>query len=303
MDVFEVAKSGIIQEWDECLKGGANPNELDTYGTNALSWMLKMDHVGLFQHAITTGADPNLPYRTPGNVIFDAISQNRTQFIEALIATASYWKSSPNLQTRDKEGNTIFHIALLESAENLWDTIHPWISTEIISQRNELGRSIFLEAVVENRIEIVSYLLKTFPDVVNHTDREGKNALHLASERNLDEVCSILLEDGNFSLESKDNFGNTALFLSASADGVESMKELLYVGANPFVWGENEESITRLLDREKYGHCLKTWKDFVIQKAILGDVYPFRKEMIQYIKIEKPFKPEELAKAKLVELI
>ncbi|EOQ88836.1 ankyrin repeat protein [Leptospira yanagawae serovar Saopaulo str. Sao Paulo = ATCC 700523] len=303
MDVIEVAKSGSIQEWDEILKQGADPNELDSYGTNALSWMLKMDHVGLFQHAIITGADPNSPYRTPGNVIFDAVSQNRTQFIEALIATATYWKSSPHLHTRDKEGNTLFHISLLESAESLWETIHPWISHEEMILRNELGRSIFLEAVVENRIEIISYLLKTFPEIVSQTDSEGKNALHLASERNLDEVCSILLEDRKFKLESKDNFGNTALFLSASADGVESMKELLYAGANPFVWGENEESITRLLDREKFGHCLKSWKDFVIQKAILGDVYPFRKEMIQYIKLEKPFKPEELAKAKLIDLI
>ncbi|TGK51238.1 ankyrin repeat domain-containing protein [Leptospira bouyouniensis] len=303
MGLIEVAKLGSLQEWDEILKEGADPNELDSYGTNALSWMLKMDHVGLFQHAIQSGADPTSPYRTPGNVIFDAFSQNRTPFIEVIIQTASIWKNSPNLLTRDKEGNTIFHLSVMESNEPLWEVIHEWINDEIFSLRNESGRTVFLEAVVENRIEILSFLLKTFTKAKDQIDSEGKNALHLASERNLDEVCSILLEDDIFQLESKDNFGNTALFLSASADGVESMKELLYAGANPFVWGENEESITRLLDREKFGHCLKTWKDFVIQKAILGDIYPLRNEMIQYIKLEKPFKPEELAKAKLIDLI
>ncbi|MCW7505441.1 ankyrin repeat domain-containing protein [Leptospira paudalimensis] len=303
MSVIDVAKSGTIEDWDLLLKEGADPNELDSYGTNALTWMLKVDNVELFQHAITKGADPNSPYRTPGNVIFDVVSQNRTQFLEALISTSPLWKNSPNLLTRDKEGNTIFHIAVLESMETLWESIHPWITEEVMSLRNEAGRSIFLEAVVENRFEIVLYLLKTFPEVKEDIDQEGKNALHLASERNLDEVCAILLEDDSLNLETKDQFGNTALFLSASCDGVESLKELLYAGANPFVWGENEESITRLLDREKFGHCLKTWKDFVIQKAILGDTYPLRKEMIQYIQIEKPFKPEELAKAKLVDLI
>lgn len=303
MTVFDVAKSGSIEDWDSVLKEGADPNELDSYGTNAFSWMLKMDHVDLFQHAIITGADPNSPYRTAGNVIFDVVSQNRTQFLEALVATSSYWKTSPNLFTRDKGGNTIFHIAVLESMETLWESIHPWITDEVLSLRNEHGRSIFLEAVVENRFEIVLYLLKTFPQVKDHLDQEGKNALHLAAERNLDDVCAILIEDQSFPLETKDQLGNTALFLAASCDGVESMKELLFAGANPFVWGENEESISRLLDREKFGHCFKTWKDFVIQKAILGEVYPLRKEMIFYLQTEKPFKPEELAKAKLVDLI
>lgn len=303
MSVIDVAKSGTIEDWDLLLKEGADPNELDSYGTNALTWMLKVDNVDLFQHAITKGADPNSPYRTPGNVIFDVVSQNRTQFLNALITTSPIWKNSPNLLTRDREGNTIFHIAVLESMETLWESIHPWITEEVILLRNEVGRSIFLEAVVENRFEIVLYLLKTFPQVKGHLDQEGKNALHLAAERNLDEVCAILLEDDSLNLETKDQLGNTALFLSASCDGVESLKELLYAGANPFVWGENEESITRLLDREKFGHCLKTWIDFVIQKAILGDTYPFRKEMIQYIQLEKPFKPEELAKAKLVDFI
>jgi ankyrin repeat protein len=303
MSLIEVAKSGNIDEWDLCLKEEEDPNGLDTYGTNALSWMLKVDNVDLFRHAILTGADPNSPYRTPGNVIFDVISQNRSQFMDALITTATHWKSSPNIQTRDKDGNTIYHLSVLESCEPLWEVLHEQITDDIISLRNESGRSLFLEAIIENRIEILSYLLKTFPQVKDHSDSEGKNALHLAAERNLDEVCSILLEEGTIDLETKDNYGNTALFLSASSDGVESMKELLYAGANPFVWGENDESISRLLDREKFGHCLKTWKDYVIQKAILGEVYSFRKEMIQYIQQEKPFKPEELAKAKLVDLI
>ncbi|XDD43031.1 ankyrin repeat domain-containing protein [Leptospira sp. WS60.C2] len=303
MSFIDVAKSGNMEEWDQLLKEGGDPNELDSYGTNALSWMLKMDHVELFTHAIAYGADPNTPYRTPGNVIFDVLSQNRTLFLDALITTAPRWKHSPHLFTRDKDGNTIFHRSVLEASESLWEVIHEWLTDEIISLRNEAGRTIFLESVVENRLEILSYLWKQFPHVIDQVDSEGKNALHLASERNLDEVCSILLEEGTINLEAKDQFGNTALFLSATADGVESMKELLYAGACPFVWGENKESITRLLDREKFGHCLKTWKDFVIQKAILGDVYPLKNEMISYIKLEKPFKPEELAKAKLVDLV
>ncbi|TGM64318.1 ankyrin repeat domain-containing protein [Leptospira meyeri] len=303
MSLIDVAKSGSIEEWDAEINAGADPNELDSYGTNALSWMLKVESAELFRHAIQRGADPSSPYRIPGNVIFDVMSQNKESFLQILVETVSVWKNSNHLLSRDKNGNTIFHLAILESAEPLWDVLVNSLSEEIVSLRNEEGRSIFLEAIIEDRMENITKLLSMFPDVIYHKDREGKTALHLASERNLHEICSYLLEEGNVSLEIRDKLGNTPLFLSASADAVECLADLLHVGANPFVWGENEESITRLLDREKFGHSFKTWKDFVIQKAILGTGYVRREEMIDYIRKEKPFKPEELTKAKLIDLI
>lgn len=303
MSLIDIAKSGSIEDWDVAISDGSDPNELDSYGTNALSWMLKMESAELFRHAIQKGADPLSPYTTPGNVVFDVLNQNKESFLQILVDTVSVWKNSNHLLTRDKHGNTIFHLAVLESAESIWEVLVDSLTEEIVSLRNEEGRSVFLEAVVEDRLEVVKGLLSKFPEVVHHKDREGKTALHLVAERNLHELCSYLLEEGNVSLEIKDELGNTALFLSASADAVECLTDLLYAGANPFVWGENEESITRLLDREKFGHSLKTWKDFVIQKAILGAGYVRREEMIDYIRKEKPFKPEELTKAKLVDLI
>ncbi|MBM9589013.1 ankyrin repeat domain-containing protein [Leptospira sp. 201903075] len=303
MSLIDVAKSGSIEEWNREIGAGADPNELDSYGTNSLSWMLKMENEDLFRHAILNGADPAFPYRTPGNVIFDVIGQNKESFLRILVETVATWKTSSHLLTRDKNGNTIFHLAVLESAESLWDVLSNSISEDVISLRNEEGRSVFLEAIIEDRMEIIKLLFHKFPSIIEHKDSEGKTALHLVAERNLYDLCTYLLEEGDFSLETKDNLGNTALFLAASADAVECLIELLHAGANPYVWGENEESITRLLDREKFGHCLKTWKDFVIQKAILGAGYSHREEMIDYIKKEKPFKPEELTKAKLVDLI
>ncbi|MCW7480429.1 ankyrin repeat domain-containing protein [Leptospira kanakyensis] len=303
MSLIDIAKSGSIEDWDAEISAGADPNELDSYGTNALSWMLKMESAELFRHAILNGADPLSPYTTPGNVIFDVVNQNKDSFLQILVDTVSVWKNSKYLLTRDKNGNTIFHLAVLESAESLWEVLFNSLTEEIVSLRNEEGRSVFLEAIIEDRMEIITKLLSKFPDIVKQIDREGKTALHLVAERNLHELCSFLLEEENVLLETKDNFGNTALFLSASADAVECMADLLHVGANPFVWGENEESITRLLDREKFGHSFKTWKDFVIQKAILGAGYVRREEMIEFLRKEKPLKPEELTKAKLVDLI
>lgn len=303
MSLIDVAKSGSIEDWDKEISAGADPNELDSYGTNALSWMLKMESAELFRHAILKGADPLSPYSIPGNVIFDVLSQNKESFLQILVDTVSVWKNSNHLLTRDKNGNTLFHLAVLESAESLWEVLLDSLTEEIVSLRNEEGRSIFLEAIVEDRMEIVVEILSKFPEVVHHKDREGKTALHLVAERNLHEIGSYLLEEGNVSLETRDELGNTALFLSASADAVECLVDLLHAGANPFVWGENEESITRLLDREKFGHSFKTWKDFVIQKAILGAGYVRREEMIEFLRKEKPFKPEELTKAKLVDLI
>lgn len=312
MDFFAIAKQGNIEDWQTQLDDGHSPNIHDTFGTTPLSWIFKMDRLDLFAFAIQHGADPCFPYQNQGNVFFDILTKNSTKFLNCLYDLSEDWIHSPHLLAPDRSGNLLFHRSVSEGFERLWEILKQKLSPDILRKRNEDGRSIFLEAIVESNETVALEILNFDSSVILDTDTENKNFLHLSAERNLDSIIESVIECGIGNgksleiknlLESVDIAGNTPLFLSASADATESLYTLLNLDANPFIYGENNESITRLLDREKFSHTFKIWKQFVIKKLLLGDDYPNQSIAIQYIKSEKPFKPEELTQAKRMELI
>lgn len=312
MDFFEVAKQGSNEDWNHLISKGENPNCLDNFGTTPLSWIFKMENVSLFEFAIGNGADPCFPYQTGGNVFFDILSKNSTLYLDLLNQNSEKWIHSEHIATINRDNNTIFHLATNPNFESLWEILKQNLNSEILKKKNDEGRTIFLESIVEENTSVALELFDLYPFVIQDIDKDWKNFIHLTSERNYFEVIKSFYdqfqkmnrEDEFLELrESLDQDGNTPLFLAATADATESIELLLKLGANPFLIGENQESISRLFDREKFSHSFKVWKDFVISKANLGREYPLRDQMIEFIRIQKPFKPEELAKAKLIDLI
>ncbi len=312
MDFFEIAKQGSIEEWQTQLEEGQSPNIHDTFGTTPLSWIFKMDRLDLFVFAIQHGADPCFPYQNQGNVFFDILTKNSNKFLNCLYDVSEHWIQSPNLLSPDRSGNLLFHRSVSEGFERLWEILKKKLNSDILRKRNEEGRTLFLEAIVESNETIAIEILTFDSTVILDTDTENKNFLHLAAERNLDSIIESVIDCANINgkslevhnlLELEDVAGNTPLFLSASADATESLFLLLNLDANPFIYGENNESITRLLDREKFSHTFKIWKQFVIKKLLLGEEYPKQSLAVQFIKSEKPFKPEELAQAKRLDLV
>jgi ankyrin repeat protein len=302
---IEIAKSGSLDEWKAHLAEGNDPNELDQYGTTPLTWVVKMDALGLFQFAIENGADPFFPYRTGGSVFFDLLSQNKSKFLETLLRIKSSWVSSNHLLSRDKDGNTIFHAALNFSDEDLWMSMLDLIKPGDWELRNEEGRTIFLEAVATGNIGFVSASLDDHPELLNQKDKDGKNALHIAAERNISEDVEYLLGIG-LPINEKDQLGNTALFLAASGDSVESMEILLASGADLLVYGENEESITRMIDREKYSFSMKLWKKELYRRLKEIDFSVDKQELdkyLLYLRKEKPLVAAEIAQAKLLDYL
>jgi ankyrin repeat protein len=305
LSFIEIAKSGNTQEWEKFLSEGNNPNELDQYGTTPLTWVVKMDKLDLFAFAIQHGSDPFYPYRTGGSVFFDLLSQNKTIFLENLLNLKEIWKNSEHLLTKNKDGNTIFHEALNHSDEELWMGLRDLLQPGDWEIRNEEGRTIFLEAVATGNIGFVSDILDEHPEFIYQVDKDGKNALHIAAERNISEDVEYLLGIG-FSVDQKDNLGNTALFLAASGDSVESMEILLAAGADLLVYGENKESITRMMDREKYSFSMKLWKKELYRRLKEIDFSKDKGELnryLEYLRKEKPLVDAEIAQAKLLDYL
>ncbi|MDF3819816.1 hypothetical protein P3G55_07900 [Leptospira sp. 96542] len=303
MDFFSASKQGSVTEWEELIKTGENPNTLDQFGTTPLSWVVKMSDLNLFKSALALGADPNFPFRSSGNLIFELFSQNKRDFLNVLVENPNRWAESKFLFTRDKEGNTIFHKSVNPSFDFVWDFAKTLLNEDVLVYRNEEGRSIFLESIVEDNFEASLYLLEKYPMVISDLDHESKNALHLASERNLQSIVELLLGKG-LDVNANDDLGNSALFLAASADATESLELILKAGANPFVWGEGGESITRLLNREKFSHSLKTWKKYTIRLAKQENKESNSyKQLLDYVSLEKPFSPNELAEMKLIDYL
>ncbi len=301
MNLIDIIKSGSSEDWKQAIEEGENPNELDSYGITPLAWILKMDNLDLFSLALETGADPLYPHRTGGSVFQDLLSQNKTSFIEILLSKKNLWSGSEHLLTRDKSGNTVFHSVIQSENEDVWEHTFDLLNLENVSLRNEEGRSVFLEAVVSGNSDFVTSLWESFPHVKFEKDGEGKNGLHLSSERNLIDILRFLLEH-SFPLEEKDESGNTALFLAAEADATESLELLLKAGANLFVYGGEGESITRLFDREKFHHSFKVWKKELYQRLKSLDQEKDKikwEEALLYLKTEKPLTQAELVGAKL----
>jgi len=302
---IEIAKSGSIRDWEDYVNAGNDPNELDQYGTTPLTWIVKLGALDLFQYAIERGADPFFPYRNGGSVFFDLLSQNKTQFLEKIVSLKNHWRNSKHLLNKNKDGNLIFHELIHFSDEDLWENFLDLIEPEHLSSVNEEGRTIFLEAVTAGNIGYLSAILDKNPEVLKQTDKDGKNALLLSAERNISEDVEYLLNIG-FSIEEKDDLGNNALFLAASGDGVETMEILLSNGADLLVFGENQESITRMMDREKFSFSMKVWKKELYKRLKALDFEKQKPELekyLTYLKKEKPLVEAEIAQAKLMDFL
>ncbi|MCZ8155939.1 MAG: ankyrin repeat domain-containing protein [Leptospira sp.] len=305
MSFFDIAKSGNVSDWESHLLAGNNPNELDSYGTTPLSWIVKMDHIDLFECALQKGADPFFPHRNGGSVFFELISQNKSKFIEALLKNKQYWSESENILSRDSEGNTIFHIALQYGDDILWENIESLIKPDFWELRNEEGLTIFLMAFSSGNVGFISKFLDSNPSLMNQKDKYGRNALHIAAEQNLSEEVEYLIGVG-LPLEEKDDQGNTALFLAVANDCIETISVLLDAGCDILIYGENSESITRLMDREKLTHASKLWKKELYKR--LKDInFETEKERLlpylQFLKSEKALLPAEIAQAKLIDYL
>ena len=90
---------------------------------------------------------------------------------------------------------------------------------------DEYGRTALLTATVNNRTDVVRYLLDKGADVnkQNHSIADwGKTALHFASNNNNTDVMRMLLQHGAIK-DIEDNFGIIPIFNAFSWNNKEAV--------------------------------------------------------------------------------
>lgn len=110
-------------------------------------------------------------------------------------------------------------------------------SNENLMYVDREGRSLLINAVLENLPKVVVFLAEKLPVLVQKPDKKGMTPLHYCGICNNVPLAQIILDFGGV-LDCVDNFGNTPLSRSGfeSKDGnYEMVTFLVQKGANPMV--------------------------------------------------------------------
>lgn len=111
-----------------------------------------------------------------------------------------------------------------------------------INAKDNSGKTLLMNAVIENRVDMAKILIREGADVNLH-DYIGYTALHYAAQDFSYEMCKLLLENKAV-VNDRDENGNTPLFRAvfSSRAGDEVIKLLLLHGADKQLKNEHEVS-------------------------------------------------------------
>ena len=129
-DIWMAAKEGEIEELNDLLDNGADPNALDTMGITPLSWAVIRGHQDAAELLLNRGADVNQPNRDGAIALHGAAFLGKTSLVEFLLANGA------NVNARNQAGQTA-----LQSAADPWN--------------EELeGMITFVGAILETKFDI-----------------------------------------------------------------------------------------------------------------------------------------------------
>ncbi|TGN06535.1 ankyrin repeat domain-containing protein [Leptospira ilyithenensis] len=303
--LFDFVKASDLEKIREVFKEDPNClNSLDGFGVTPLSWSIrKKDHETL-SILLELGADPLFPQRTGGSPFFEAVSLNDSRSISHLgsaLAGAKEKGISVSWETQGESGNTILHYLIETDLKDIWDLILPSVPNDLWEMKNKEGWNAFLQSVVSGEEGFVSDVIRIAPGTCLHVDSEGKNAFHLAAERNLDSILPLLI-GLDLEREAEDELGNTPLLSACEGDATEFIIEWVKLGVNLLAKNYEGDTAYSILHREKYGHSLKIAKEAlgkVWKEALDANDASKIKEIQIFVAEEKPFTTEEKYKWKI----
>ncbi|WP_411824011.1 ankyrin repeat domain-containing protein [Leptospira sp. 'Mane'] len=303
--LFDFVKASDLEKIKETSKEDPDSlNSLDGFGVTPLSWAIRRKDYEVLSVLLELGADPLYSQRTGGSPLFEAISLNDTRSIDLLGNALVHAKKngfSVSWETQGESGNTILHYLVESDLKDIWDSVLPSVPSILWEMKNKEGWNVFLQSVVSGEEGFISDTIHTAPETVSLSDLEGKNAFHLAAERNLDSILHLLIDLG-LDREAEDESGNTALLSACEGDSTEFLIEWIKLGVNLLAKNKEGDTAYSILDREKYGHSFKIAKEALgksWKEAIGANDAPKLKELGIFIAEEKPFTTEEKYKLKI----
>ncbi len=100
-----------------------------------------------------------------------------------------------------------------------------------LEQKDQIGRTLLVNAVLYQRKETVKHLLERNVDVNVHVDK-GATALHLAAKNGDVEIIKLLLDRGA-EVDSLDMFGCTPIMRCSHLAPISAFELFLSYGADP----------------------------------------------------------------------
>ena len=247
------ARLGMSEDIIQSLvSAGGDPNERNKKGITPLSLAIERNHLAQASLLVNLGADIHAEDMEDTSALVRAIRQG-PETVQAVI-------SANNVQSRDSQGRTALHIAVLSHAEP--DVVNFLIKSGAdINARDKNGDSPLHIAVRENDRANGELLLARGADVfypnvtgdsplraaltrrggredwvlnslvIKAADGAGNTPLHLAAEWQLDQVVSFIVDKGG-SLNAKNANGETPLFSAVKADSAITVRSMLSASAD-----------------------------------------------------------------------
>lgn len=98
------------------------------------------------------------------------------------------------------------------------EIVKDYYSNVDINKPDRFNRTLLMNSILYGEIELAKWAINRHADV-NHQDKKGLSALHIAVERNQYQLVSFMLQKG-VAVDLQDHFGNTALW-RAMMDNVD----------------------------------------------------------------------------------
>ena len=194
--------------------------------------------------------------------LYDAITSNNIKFVDFLIKDLKM-----DINHKDVQNRTPFYWTCCKSNIEMIKYIMSYPEVDI-NFPSLMGRTALSKSCWNGQLKVVE-LLCSQPNIntINKLDCNNRSPLHNAvwgefggregkkmpsgSPTDNPEIVQLLIDNGA-ELEIKDNDGNTPFMISASTNGVESMKILMKYNINLNEINNNYE--TGLLQAAKYGY-------------------------------------------------
>jgi ankyrin repeat protein len=110
---------------------------------------------------------------------------------------------------------------------NIWKYKQLVTSFNVSSIRFENSLSLLHLSVIYNQIELVKYILKTYPNSINDWDITGRNALMIAIAYNKVEIADYILATYPLTLDLINKEGNSLLHYAVLYSSTDFAKKIL----------------------------------------------------------------------------
>ena len=196
-------------------------------------------------------------------LLFSAIQEKNTQRIISL--QQQLVDPNADLSSRDKDGNTVLHIAIKEELPDLIGLLinHPNVS---VNAKNNMGDTPLSIAIKMNNIVLAEKLLGNQQIDTKVKDVHGNTLLNLATLANNLYMVNLFLLNPQIDITAKNNEGKTALSIAIEEDYGDIAQRLLVDQQIKVDIRDNQENTLLHLAAKK--NCVQTMRLLVDNQMI-----------------------------------